>query len=130
MTVVKIRTTVYLAVEGEGEQAFVKLLQRFSEDQKGLHVNLDCKVLCGGGYKTMLKSAQQQSKKRLKNKPKDSILLVDGDRGLKKEDGWTLDKLKKEAKKLGFVVCVQNPNQEGWLYRLLPGNENKKTGYG
>lgn len=127
MATIKIRTRIYLAVEGDGEQSFVKLLQNFA-DQNNLFVHLDCKVLGGGGYKTMFREALQhrQRTNKLKNKAKSSILLVDGDRHERKEDGWSLAKLKQEAKKSDFQVCVQQPNQEGLLFRMLPGNETKK----
>lgn len=105
----------------------MRLLQAFSE-QNRLNIHLDCRVLGGGGYETMLKRAlQYQARdKKLKNKPQTSILLLDGDRDQRKEDGWTLEKLKREAKKIGFRVCVQQPNQEGLIFRMLPGNEGKR----
>ncbi len=79
------RARIYLAVEGEGEQSFVKLLQGFA-DQHGLHVHLDCEVLSGGGYKSMLTRAVlcQQRIKRQKTNAKASILLMDSDRSQKK----------------------------------------------
>ena len=50
------RKRIYCAVEGEGEQAFIKFLQNIS-DQEGLHLHLDCEPLGGGGYKSMLEKA-------------------------------------------------------------------------
>jgi len=108
MTAIPIRTRIYLAVEGQGDQAFVRLLQRFA-NQNGLHVHLDCKVLHGGGYEAMLWQADKH-RKRIE-KVKSSILLIDGDRSEKKDDGWTLTRLKQEANKLSFMVCAQLPNQ-------------------
>lgn len=126
MEIIK-RTRIYLAVEGEGEQSFVKLLQEFA-NQRGLYVHLDCEVLGGGGYKTMLTKAVfcQQRVKRQKTNARASILLVDSDRSQKRDDGWSLEKLQQEAKLKKFHVCAQHPNQEGILFRMLPGNESKQ----
>lgn len=119
----KIRTRIYLAVEGEGEQSFVKWLQELSE-QQNLPVHLDCRLLRGGGYRSMLESAFYYLQHGNQRKAKTAILLVDGDRGQRKDDGWSLAQLKQEAKKKSFVVIVQNPNQEGWLLRLLLQEKN------
>ncbi|MCL5260804.1 MAG: hypothetical protein M1561_03880 [Gammaproteobacteria bacterium] len=123
----KIRTRIYLAVEGEGEQSFVRLLQHFA-DQNNLYVYLDCKVLGGGGYNAMLRNALKSRKcmSKKRTKEKSSVLLVDEDRGQRREDGWSLTKLRQEAGKTGFHVCVQYPNQEGLLWRMLPDNENRR----
>ncbi|OGV28536.1 MAG: hypothetical protein A3E88_07405 [Legionellales bacterium RIFCSPHIGHO2_12_FULL_35_11] len=94
----KIRKRIYLAVEGESEQSFIKFLQQIS-DQNNIHVHLDCEVLGGGGYKTMLQRAitYRLRRERYKGKAKISILIVDTDRADKDEDGWTLKKLTSEA---------------------------------
>ena len=57
------RTRHFFAVEGEGEQSFIKWIQELS-DQNELHVHLDCEVLKGGGYKTMLKGAIRCQKRK------------------------------------------------------------------
>lgn len=57
------RTSFFVAVEGEGEQSFIAWLQRLS-DRSGLHIYLDCHVLGGGGYKTMLAGAVRCSKQK------------------------------------------------------------------
>ncbi len=116
------RTRHFFSVEGEGEQSVIKWIQGLS-DQNGLHVHLDCEVLRGGGYKTMLEGAIRCRKRKERQKAKSSILLVDGDRA-ERDDGWSLAKLRQEASKHKFVVCVQNPNLEGLLLRLMPGKES------
>lgn len=113
----KVRTIIYLAVEGEGEQSFVKWLKLLSDD-KNLYVHLACKCLNGGGYQSMLKNACSN-----KPKAKASILLVDADRDRNKDDGWSIKRLREEAHKHGFQVCVQNPNLEGLFLRMFKGNE-------
>lgn len=117
----RIRTRLYLAVEGEGEQAFIKWLQQLSDDNN-LFVHLDCQVLHGGGYEHMLDLAYRY--RQQKAKVKTSVLLIDSDRAQKNDDSWSIEKLKQQAKKKQFHVCVQEPNQEGWLLRLIRGNEN------
>jgi hypothetical protein len=116
------RTRYFFSVEGEGEQSVIKWMQELS-DQNGLHVHLDCEVLKGGGYKTMLEGAIRYRKRKDRQKAKSSILLVDGDRA-ERDDGWSLAKLRQEATKHKFTVCVQNPNLEGLLLRLMPGKES------
>ena len=122
MTKRKIRTRYFLAVEGEGEQSFVKWLQQLS-DENGLFVHLDCQPLNGGGYKTMLKSALRYRQRNERKKAKSSILLVDGDRA-ERDDGSSISRLNQEVLKNKMHLCVQNPNQEGWLLRMMPGKEN------
>lgn len=116
------RARFFFSVEGEGEQSVIKWLQELS-DQNGLHVHLDCEVLKGGGYKTMLEGTVRYRKRRERQKAKSSILLVDGDRA-ERHDGWSISQLRQEASRQNIVVCVQNPNLEGLLLRLIPGNEN------
>jgi hypothetical protein len=118
------RTRFFFSVEGEGEQSIIKWFQELSE-QKGLYVHLDCEVLKGGGYKTMLKKAIYYQKRKERHKAKASILLVDGDRA-GCDDGWTLFKLKQEASKHAIDVYIQEPNLEGFLLRLMPGKEKLK----
>jgi len=116
------RTRFFFSVEGEGEQSVIKWFQELS-DQHGLYVHLDCEVLKGGGYKTMLEGAIRCRKRKERQKAKNSILLVDGDRA-EGDDGWSLSKLRQEASREKFVVCVQHPNLEGLLLRLMPGKES------
>jgi len=118
------RKRIYFAVEGEGEQSFIKFLQQIS-DQNNIHVHLDCEVLSGGGYKAMLDRAiiYRSRKDKYKGKAKESILIVDTDRADKKDDAWSLEQLITEANKNDFTVCLQKPNLEGVLLRMLPGKE-------
>ncbi|MFN7097214.1 MAG: hypothetical protein ACK4PR_06620 [Gammaproteobacteria bacterium] len=55
MSKISLRKRFFLAVEGDGEQSFVKWLQELSE-QKKLHIHLDCQPLSGGGYSSMLRN--------------------------------------------------------------------------
>jgi hypothetical protein len=86
MRTIKVRTRFYLAVEGAGEQSFVKWLQQLCENH-GLHIHLDCQPLGGGGYQSMFTNALYYRQRNERRKAKASILLVDGDRA-EHEDGW------------------------------------------
>jgi hypothetical protein len=119
------RKRFLLAVEGEGEQSFIKFLQQLS-DQNKIHVHLDCVVLSGGGYKIMLDRAcnYRVRREKSKGKAKGSILIVDSDRGEKNEDAWSLERLTAEVNKNNFTLFLQKPNLEGLLLRMFPGNES------
>ncbi len=116
------RIRYYIAVEGSGEQSFIKWLGEIA-NQNGLHVTLDCQVLNGGGYESMLRAALRYRERRERKKAKASILLVDADRSSGRDDGWTIEQLRVEAAKTKFILCIQHPNQEGLFYRMIPGNE-------
>lgn len=128
------RKRIFFAVEGEGEQSFIKFLQHLS-DQNQIHVHLDCEILSGGGYKTMLDRAitYRSRKEKYKGKAKESILIVDSDRAEKNDDPWSLRQLTTKASENNFTLCLQTPNLEGLLLRMLPGNEqstaNPATAY-
>lgn len=123
--IIQQRKRIYIAVEGEGEQSFIKWLQQLC-DQNGLHVHLDCQPLGGGGYKTMLNRAVQERKRKERTKAKHSILLVDADRSERGDDGWSLSQLKQQASIHKIIVCAQDPNQEGLLLRMMPGKQYLK----
>lgn len=120
--IIQERKRIFIAGEGESEQSFVKWLQQLS-DQQGLYIHLDCQTLEGGGYKTMLERTIRERKRKERYRAKFSILLVDGDRAERRDDGWTLAQLKQQALKQNIIVCVQRPNLEGILLRMLPNNE-------
>jgi hypothetical protein len=116
------RKRIFIASEGESEQSFVKWLQQLS-DQQELHIHLDCQTLEGGGYKTMLERSVRERKRKERYRAKFSILLVDSDRAERGDDGWTLSRLEQQASNQNIKICVQNPNLEGILLRMLPNNE-------
>ena len=120
--IIQKRKRIYIAVEGDGEQSFIRWLQLLS-DQQDLHVHLDCQPLGGGGYRSMLEGAVRERKRKGRLTAKTSILLVDADRAQRGDDGWSLSQLSQEALKHKISVCVQDPNQEGLLLRLMPENE-------
>ena len=120
---IKKRARFFVAVEGESEQSFLAWLQVLA--QKELHIHLDDVLLGGGGFKSMLEKAVQQHTRRCKisGAYKDRFLIVDGDRA--EQGDWSIEKLKREADKHKFTVCVQIPNHEGLLLRMMPGMERE-----
>jgi len=118
---IKKRVRFFVAVEGESEQSFLVWLQVLA--QKELHIHLDDVLLGGGGFKSMLDKAVQQHARRCKisGAYKDRFLIVDADRA--QQGDWSIEKLKREAEKHKFIVCIQRPNHEGLLLRMMPGME-------
>ena len=123
MKIIKKRARFFVAVEGESEQSFVAWLQVLSE--KDLHIHLDGVPLGGGGFRSMLDKAVQQHRRRCKisGAYKDRFLIVDGDRA--QQGDWSIEMLKREAARYKFSVCVQRPNHEGFLLRMMPGMERE-----
>ena len=120
---IKKRARFFVAVEGESEQSFLVWLQVLA--RKELHIHLDNVLLGGGGFKSMLEKARQQHNRRCKisGAYKDRFLIVDADRA--GQGDWSIEKLKQEAGKYQFTVCLQNPNHEGLLLRMMPGLERE-----
>ena len=118
-----IRKRFFVAVEGESEQSFVTWLQMLSE--KELHVHLDGVLLRGGGFKSMLEGAVRQHTRRCKTRGayQARFLIVDADRA--EHGDWSIDKLRREAAKHKITVCVQRPNHEGLLLRMIRGAERE-----
>jgi len=120
---IKKRTRFFLAVEGESEQAFVIWLQRLSDTE--LHIHLDSYPIGGGGFKSMLEKAVHLHDRNRRNKGayQNRFLIVDGDRAARGD--WSIEQLKQEAEKHAIAVCVQRPNHEGVLFRMMHGKENE-----
>jgi hypothetical protein len=124
MPVQLIRTRFFVAVEGESERSFVKWLQVLSF-QKELHIHLDSVLLGGGGFKSMLQKAVTQHRRRCSTSGeyRDRFLILDGDRA--EQGDWSIEKLRREAIKHNIIVCVQSPNHEGLLLRMMRGMERE-----
>jgi len=117
------RTRFFIAVEGESEQSFVRWLQFLAD--RHMQVHLDAILLGGGGYKSMLEKAVRGHKHRYRTKGayRKLFLIVDSDRAA--QGDWPLEQLRREAAEHQIIVCVQRPNHEGLLLRMLPGRENE-----
>ncbi len=119
--IIKIRTRFFGTGEGQSEQSLSKWLQELADTQN-LSLHLDYKSLEGGGYKSMYHKAIKLREKGLRNgKYSDSFLLVDSDRSDRNDcpGDWDLTQLKAEAAKNRIQICVQYPNHEGLLFRIL-----------
>lgn len=122
MSAPTIRIRFFLAVEGESEQSLVRWMQSLSE--KYLHIHLDAVPLGGGGFKSMLEKAVRLHKRHCRiGVYQDRFLIVDRDRA--EHGDWSIDELRREGGKHKFIVCVQNPNHEGLLLRMMPGLEHE-----
>jgi hypothetical protein len=122
MQIIKTRARFFVAVEGESEQSFIAWLQILSE--KELHIHLDVVLLGGGGFKSMLQKAARLHKRRCRTGAyQDRFLVVDGDRA--EQGDWSIEKLRREAAQHKITVCVQNPNHEGLLLRMMHGMERE-----
>lgn len=74
----------------------------------------------------MLKKAVQFYKRQCKTVGayQDRFIIVDRDRS--DQGDWPVEKLRREATKHKITVCLQNPNHEGLLFRMLPGMERER----
>ena len=120
---IKIKSRFFVGVEGESERGLVKFIQQHA-NSNDLSCYLDCRILYGGGYQIMLKTAEASRKRELKKggKYKKSFLLIDEDRAIKKEDIAMIN-MKQIASSKDIRVCFQKPNLEGLYLRMFPGNE-------
>jgi len=119
--IIKIRARFFVAVEGDSEQSFVKWLQELSSE-KNLHIHLDVFPLNGGGFKSMLQKTVRLHKQGCrKGAYQDRILIVDRDRAEQRD--WSIKELRREAARHKITVCVQSPNHEGLLLRMMPRME-------
>ena len=121
--IIKKRARFFVAVEGESEQSFVTWLQVLSP--KELHIHLDGVPLGGGGFKSMLQKAVRLHKRRCRTSGvyQARFLVVDGDRA--EQGDWSIEKLRYEAAKHKITVCVQSPNHEGLLLRMMRDMERE-----
>jgi len=117
-----VRKRYLIAVEGDGERSFAKFIDECGKSL-GLPIHLDICNVRGGGYQKMLSEAIKQRDQ--KGSGKKNILVVDTDRFERREDVWTIEKLKEQCKKENFELIVQNPNLEGVFARMFVGNEGR-----
>ena len=120
--IIKRRARFFIAVEGESEQSFVRWLQNLSQNE--LHIHLDCFPLGGGGFKSMLEKTVRLQKRHSRAGPyKACFLIMDRDRA--EQGDWSIERLRREAAKHKINICVQKPNHEGLLLRMMPGMEQE-----
>ena len=119
------RQIIFIGVEGPSERAFAQFLARCCHDA-GLHLHLDVKPGNGGDSVAVV----EEAKRRLERHParkeiKKRLVLLDRDRldqDLKAgRDACAL------ASKWKIEIIFQDPNLEGWLLRLHPGQERRRV---
>ena len=119
------RQIIFIGVEGPSERAFVRFLAHCC-DIAGLHLHLEAKPATGGDTLAVV----EEAKRRLERHParkeiKKRLVLLDRDRldqDLKAgRDACAL------ASKWKFEIIFQDPNLEGLLLRLHPGQERRRV---
>jgi hypothetical protein len=73
----------------------------------------------------MLAGAVREHSRRRKTRGayRARFLIVDEDRA--QGGDWPVEQLRREAAKHKILVCVQRPNHEGLLFRMMPGMERE-----
>ena len=124
---IPLKKRVFVAVEGETDKAFMVFLQNIANDAER-NIYFATKQIDGGGYRSMLSTTEKLKKdydKQNKSKAKDYLLIVDSDRGINGDDGWTINTLKEKAKQKGITPCFLNPNLEGVIFKMDSRNKGK-----
>ena len=119
------RRIIFIGVEGPSERAFVQLLARCCDDA-GQHLHLDVKPANGGDSVAVVEDA----KRRLERHPAKAeierkLVLLDRDRIEQDlEAGRDACALASKSK---IEIIFQDPNLEGLLLRLHPGQEQRRV---
>ena len=117
------RTRIFVGCEGRGEQAFIRWLQELSDAaERWLH--LDAHDLAGGAPGSMLvrAAAVRDRSRKTYGSYRASALLLDADQ-LPAPSAQAA--FEAAARRSGFEVIWQRPNQEGLLLRLHGGEETR-----
>jgi hypothetical protein len=118
---ITVKQRFWVACEGNAEMAFVAWLNQLAKENR-TPVHLESINMKGGSQESMLKKAGKQFVE-VQKKEKDleveekfvhAFLLVDNDRS----DNPPLEKFRKDSKRAGLTLILQDPNFEGVLCRL------------
>ena len=120
---VKPRRVIFIGVEGKSDQAFVRFLGRCCEEA-GLHLHLEVKPGNGGDSVAVVEEAARHLKRSGKSNISDRLVLLDRDRI--KQDLQAGRDAQAVASKAKLEIIFQEPNLEGLLIRLHPGQENRR----
>lgn len=121
--VIKKRRRVFVACEGQCEQAFIRWIQ-YLADQSQLHIHLDTHILNGGGYRGMLKTAMGYRAKGIAKGGGYAAAYIALDADRSEGDDWDEAELKKQVTLSKLRIIFQRPNLEGVILRLFNGREN------
>ena len=118
------RKRIFVAAEGDGEQALARWLQALCDD-RGLHLHLDIAVAGGGDTRWIVEFAVDRRRRRNDSRMRDSgaLVLLDADR-LAADRAAGRDP--ETVPGLGDLRPVYlRPNLEGLLLRLHRGREGQ-----
>ena len=119
------RQIIFIGVEGPSERAFVRFLAHCC-DNAGLHLHLEAKPATGGDTLAVV----EEAKRRLERHPARKeimkrLVLLDRDR--LDQDLTAGRDPRVLAQKAGMELVFQQPNLEGLLLRLHPGQERRRV---
>ena len=120
---VKPRRVIFIGVEGKSDQAFVRFLGHCCEEA-GLHLHLKVKPGNGGDSVAVVEEAARHLKRSGKSNISDRLVLLDRDRI--EQDLQAGRDARAVASKAKLEIIFQEPNLEGLLIRLHPGQENRR----
>ena len=125
---VEPRRVVFIGVEGKSERAFAQFLACCCEEA-GLHLHLNVKPGNGGDSVSVVEEARRRLEKHpARNEIRDRIVLLDRDRI--RQDLEAGRDARALASRWNIEIIFQEPNLEGLLLRLHPGQERRKVAPG
>ena len=124
---VEPRRVIFIGVEGKSDQAFVRFLGRCCEEA-GLHLHLEVKSGNGGDSVAVVEEAARHLRRSGKSNIPDRLVLLDRDRI--EQDLQAGRDARAVASREKLKIIFQEPNLEGLLIRLHPGQENRRIAAG
>lgn len=119
------RRIIFIGVEGPSERSFVQLLARCCDDAE-LHLHLEAKPATGGDTLAIVEEANRRLERHPARKEiKTRIVLLDRDR--LEQDLKAGRDARAFASKRKIEIVFQEPNLEGLLLRLHPGQEHRRV---
>ena len=111
---ITVKQRFWVACEGNAEMAFVAWLNQLAKENR-TPVHLESINMKGGSQESMLEKARRKlAEAKKKGKFVCAFLVVDNDRS----DNPPLEKFRKDSKRAGLTLILQDPNFEGVLCRL------------
>ena len=122
---VEPKRSIFVGTEGESERAFARFLERCCNDI-GLHLSLDVRPGTGGDSYAVVEHARRRLERHAGRKEfRHTLVLLDRDRvSQDREAGRDARVL---ATRYQLELIFQEPNLEGLLLRLHPGQEQRRV---
>ena len=119
------RQIIFIGVEGPSERAFVQFLARCGDDAE-LRLHLEAKPATGGDTLAIVEEANRRLERHPTRKEiKTRLVLLDRDR--LEQDLRAGRDARAFASKRKIEIVFQEPNLEGLLLRLHPGQEQRRV---